>query len=80
MKHNHHDHQLKFCRQCDVPYCTQCGKEWTSTSWTYTTPYPWTTTSGTAADTTYTIGGGTAAVGSSTTTYATHDQTEGSTR
>ena len=42
MYHAHHDHcvhALKFCVQCDKPYCTKCGREW-GLGWTLTTN-PW---------------------------------------
>jgi hypothetical protein len=28
--HNHTecDHELKYCKQCDVVYCEKCGGEW----------------------------------------------------
>jgi len=44
-QHEHHDceHQVKYCKVCDVAYCTKCGKEWKSQQyhwylpqWTYT--------------------------------------------
>ncbi len=22
------EHELKFCKECDVPFCGKCGKEW----------------------------------------------------
>lgn len=22
------EHELKFCKECDIPYCGKCGKEW----------------------------------------------------
>jgi hypothetical protein len=30
MNHDHHecDHNLKYCKQCRVVYCTKCSKEW----------------------------------------------------
>ena len=39
--HEHHDcdHQLKYCKTCDVTYCAKCHREWgLYRTWT---PYPW---------------------------------------
>lgn len=22
------EHELKFCKECDIPFCGKCGKEW----------------------------------------------------
>ena len=29
-KHDHHncEHQVRYCKVCDVAYCVKCGKEW----------------------------------------------------
>lgn len=27
-QHNHCSHTLAHCTQCDVAYCTKCGREW----------------------------------------------------
>lgn len=27
-KHNHCDHELKWCRDCQTPFCVKCNKEW----------------------------------------------------
>jgi hypothetical protein len=35
--HTHCDHDLKYCKTCDVPYCTKCGREWKAH--TFITPY-----------------------------------------
>ena len=53
-KHDHCEHELKYCGHCDVVYCKKCGREWGVKTWyypwTYTTPTitvpTWTTTSG----------------------------------
>lgn len=60
--HNHHIHgcehsNVRYCKTCDIPYCADCGKEW-SFKWynTYTiqtTPY-W-KYNGTAAGNTLTV-------------------------
>lgn len=41
---NKHDHgkecqhaELKFCRDCKVPHCLSCGKEWREQSYWYST-------------------------------------------
>lgn len=33
------EHQIKFCKKCDVVWCSECSKEWTygatvTSSWT----------------------------------------------
>jgi len=41
--HNHCDHDVKYCKKCDVPYCAKCGKEWKAQTWwinPYSTGYP----------------------------------------
>lgn len=52
-KHDHCDHDLRLCGQCDIAYCAKCSKEWGAqchlyhypVTWTYTQPtYPGTTT------------------------------------
>lgn len=41
-QHNHCRHpEVKYCVDCQRPYCTKCGKEWFSTSYSY--PYSITT-------------------------------------
>jgi hypothetical protein len=49
--HNHGcEHNLKYCRQCDVVYCTKCGREWGGYDHQHFYPYnpyiPWNTTDG----------------------------------
>jgi hypothetical protein len=39
------EHQVQYCKKCDVTYCVKCGKEWkVPTYWYYP---PWTYTWGT---------------------------------
>ena len=39
-KHDHCDHQLRYCTRCDVVYCLKCDREWGGhTHWSY--PYHW---------------------------------------
>ncbi len=45
-KHNHHKHNLEYCEQCKIVYCTTCDKEWRENP-TYTTVYPSQPASGT---------------------------------
>lgn len=42
-KHDHCEHDLKYCSKCDVVYCLKCDKEWGGHQhywyhpwWTYT--------------------------------------------
>ena len=35
--HNHCEHDLAHCAECDTAYCTKCSKEW-GANFTYT-PY-----------------------------------------
>ena len=39
-EHEECEHQLKYCKVCDVVYCTKCKKEWGQShyTWGYTTP------------------------------------------
>lgn len=54
MDHNHFEceHEVAYCKKCQVVYCKKCGKEWRDTwnpwkgttypTWPQTTPtYPW---------------------------------------
>jgi len=52
-KHDHHscEHEVKYCKKCDVAYCTKCGKEWYVQQYSY---YPYGTTY-TTGDPTWTI-------------------------
>lgn len=27
-EHNECEHELKYCKKCDVVYCTKCKREW----------------------------------------------------
>lgn len=36
--HNHCEHQVKYCQQCDVCYCEKCGIEWKANKYTYYYP------------------------------------------
>lgn len=42
-KHDHCEHDLKYCEHCDVVYCTKCDREWGGHqhwTWYYSgTPY-----------------------------------------
>lgn len=43
MNHNHTEpqicqHELKYCKKCDVVYCEKCQKEWSINFFTYTSP------------------------------------------
>ena len=42
--HDHHDcdHEVKYCKKCDVAYCVKCGKEWIVQSIWYYPPYTYT--------------------------------------
>jgi len=50
--HNHCEHEVKHCRQCNVAYCAKCGEEWgrglsyvtTTPSWYSTRDMPITVT------------------------------------
>lgn len=41
--HNHQycgcEHELHYCKICDVAYCSKCGKEWKYQTQWYTYPY-----------------------------------------
>lgn len=41
-KHDHTvcEHEVRYCKICDVCYCVKCGREWPSSlnTWTYTVP------------------------------------------
>ena len=40
MKHNHCEHEVRYCEKCNVCYCTKCEKEWKELTWTEEkTPY-----------------------------------------
>lgn len=40
-KHNHCNHELKYCDHCDVVYCTKCSREWgNKVTYTFSTS-PW---------------------------------------
>jgi hypothetical protein len=48
-QHNHQgccDHEnIKLCKKCGVPYCLDCGKEWSEkTQYVYSPYYPYTIT------------------------------------
>ena len=48
-EHNNCEHELKYCRVCDVVYCEKCRREWKKDGYTYFYPqttwaYPQTTT------------------------------------
>lgn len=52
MHHHCHDckhEDIKFCPQCQKPYCVDCGREWTDpcmrnhSDWTYIHPWTYTT-------------------------------------
>lgn len=38
-EHNDCEHELKYCKKCDVAYCEKCGKEWRNYNYTIST-YP----------------------------------------
>ncbi len=31
------DHDLCYCKKCDVVYCKKCGKEWKVSGWIWST-------------------------------------------
>ena len=33
------EHELKYCRKCDIAYCEKCGKQWYTMIVTYPTWY-----------------------------------------
>ena len=33
------EHEVKYCKKCDVAYCVKCGREWTGSKEYY--PYYW---------------------------------------
>ena len=39
MAHNHCDHQLRLCLQCDTVWCAKCSKEWGGHHHGYNWPY-----------------------------------------
>jgi hypothetical protein len=48
MLHNHNhnhlpvicSHNTRLCKQCDIVFCSKCGKEWEpKTNYTFTTTY-----------------------------------------
>lgn len=45
MAHTHHSHcvhdNMKYCRDCQVPYCVSCGKEWRTTTTTIGGTFPY---------------------------------------
>jgi hypothetical protein len=51
-KHDHHccEHEVKYCKVCDVAYCVKCGKEWKEQSIWHYAPY------GITPNVTYTTG------------------------
>jgi len=46
--HDHCNHEVKYCKECDTSYCGKCSKEWTAEPCP-TIIYPF-DTSGTASD------------------------------
>ncbi len=43
--HDHCEHEMAFCKECNVAYCKKCGKEWKEQTWTWF-PYQPSTTPG----------------------------------
>lgn len=39
-KHNHHqcEHEIAYCKVCDVCYCKKCNKEWGRNIWYWNHP------------------------------------------
>ena len=44
-KHDHCEHELKYCGKCDVVWCAKCDREWGGHvhNWIYSYPYYTTT-------------------------------------
>ena len=63
-EHKECEHEMAYCKVCQIPYCKKCGKEWKDnynyipyypTIYPYTTPW-YTGTGGTGVQVTYTAG------------------------
>ena len=38
-EHNECEHEIKYCKVCDICYCEKCKKEWYKGYYTFTQPY-----------------------------------------
>lgn len=38
-EHNECEHELKYCKKCDVVYCEKCGREWNTFRYNITSPF-----------------------------------------
>ena len=48
-KHDHCEHEVKYCDKCDTAYCGKCNKEWTTDPCTLN-HYPWYNDTGTVTN------------------------------
>ncbi len=51
MTHQHCNHNLMYCKPCDVAYCTKCDRNWGGYTWTVASPSLSTTTTSTEGNT-----------------------------
>ena len=60
------EHEVKYCKVCDVAYCVKCGKEWKYQHIWYYPYYTWT------SNPTITVSTSDSTIDSSTGTYHVH--------